>query len=123
MPKSINQKLREASTQNLWDAIEAGGVPKRRTESHSGPVFPADFLMGVRQCLEAGMTSDQITSFLLMISGLYDALQLFDGEELMERSMCIIEVMKGDMEWNEGQIAFKERVKLVHRKRRKKVRL
>ena len=58
-------------------------------------VFPVVFLDGLRTALDAGLSCEQITANLILTASLYEALEQFDGEELIERVRQIAKVIKG----------------------------
>lgn len=76
-------------TDRLWKAMEA------QEEGNELVVFPALFLGGLRTALDAGLSCEQIVSFLILSSGLYAAIDRFDGQELVNRAAEIAHVIKG----------------------------
>jgi len=82
-------KLR-GSTKRLWEGLEW----LERCED--GPTFPKEYLNGLRMALEAGLSCEQIVSFLVLASGIYECGAAFDEGELLHRSQYIISVMKRD---------------------------
>ena len=100
------------ATKQLWQAIEAAGELPAET-CKGGPVFPDEFLIGMRAAVEAGVTCEQIVAHLTLITGLHKLLGAMDGEEMVLRSVEIVRVMRGDLEYLETLTRDKARLKAL----------
>lgn len=110
------QRIDKQRTRLLREAIESEYIIESSPESVTGPQFPRVFLEALRESLIVGWSCDQLTSFLILITGLHETIASFDGEELVERSNYILQTMKGDLEslqrqreWLEGMIQKKKK--------------
>lgn len=67
----------------------------REVVDHERSILPECFLVGLRSALDAGLSCEQIASFIILATGLYEAMDNFDGDELILRSKRVVEVIKG----------------------------
>ena len=82
--------------------------------------FPPEVLKALRFALEAGLTGEQVVSFLMLAASLKGVQEELGGEELIERTCYITTVIKGDMENTAKAVAWMERVQKREEERRGK---
>ena len=102
------QKRVVSATKKLWEAIEAQGADSDGASS-AGMIMPPTFLRGLRKALTAGLTCEQLVSFLWILTGIYEIEHDYDGDELIERTAYVVGVMQGDMDYLNGQKEIGER--------------
>lgn len=108
----MDKRRHKTATEWMWDAIEADEANPRPVEDGRCP-FPLKFLSALRVALEGGMSAEQITAFIILIAGLYESLDVMEGEDLVERCREIAHAIKADVWHQERQAALKRRVKEV----------
>ena len=82
--------------------------------------LPSEFLCGLRGALEAGLSCEEITAFLVLLTGIYEAGERMTGSELVERAVHLACMMKGDICFCTREREQKQRNKaLLARKRRR----
>lgn len=83
-------KGKRTMTEKLLDAVEL-------SEETKCPHFPAEFLLGLRGALEAGLTGEEVVALLILFSGIYEASARMDGEELIDRVRRLSIIIKSDI--------------------------
>ena len=83
-------KRKRTMTEMLLDAVE-------QVEETKCPHFPAEFLLGLRGVLEAGLTGEEIVALLILFGGIYEASSRMNGEELIDRAKRLSIIIKSDM--------------------------
>ncbi len=86
------------STKELWECCE----DTSRERSH----LPLPLLDGLRATLQAGMSCEEIAGMLVVTAGMYEAMDVFEPEELVGRCHEIVRVIKGlrDVEHSAKQL-------------------
>lgn len=85
----VKQKKR-SSTQWMLEVLA-------RTEKGECLNLPPEFLCGLRGCLEAGLSCEEIIAVLVLFTGVYEAGEKMSGPELVERAKHLASTMKGDI--------------------------
>ena len=114
-------KRKKSTTEQMIEAVSG-----TRQDTH--PNLPAVFLCGLRGALDAGLSCEQITAFLVLFTGIYEAADRMPGEVLIERSRFLVDAMRGDiadvndqgrqLERNRKYQEERERQRLAKRKMR-----
>ena len=76
-----------SNTELLWRSLDDNDEQR--------PTMPKSFIYGLRACLEAGMSCEQITAMLLVVGGVYEITFELAGDELVRRTAEVLRVMKG----------------------------
>jgi len=84
--------LHEAD-KRLWQAIEEELQDKSSGKERSLIVFPRKFLLSVQAALQVGMTTDQISAMILLVTGLEEMKSSFESTSLLERVSTIVRTM------------------------------
>lgn len=94
-------------------------VEKSKDKEEGELDLPPSFIVGLRGCLEAGLSCEEITALLVLFSGVYEASVHTNGEVLVERAVHLANIMSGDIEEvNEKKLtAKKNREARLKRKR------
>ena len=79
-------------TAELWEFLRKNNPDEDR------PKLSKDFVYALRTAVEVGMTSEQITSIVMVAARVYEMMDLIDGRELVGRTYEMTEVMRGDVE-------------------------
>lgn len=85
------KRRKPTSTQRLLVAVEECNECACKN-------FPPEFLIGLRGVLDAGITCEQITAFLVLVTGWYRACEKMSGEELIQRAFALGRVIEGDID-------------------------
>jgi hypothetical protein len=88
---------RVTKTSLLSQAVDEGLHNRDRS------TMPLPFLLGIRQALDAGLSCEQITSVVILMTGLYEALDVFEGEDLVRRASVIASTIRGQREIQDAQ--------------------
>ena len=96
------QKTVKSATKRLWEAAEAEGTILEGV-SKPGMLMPPSFLMGLRKALKAGLTCEELVSFMLILTGIHEMEHNYNSGELLERTAHIVDIMKGDIDYMKRQ--------------------
>ena len=109
----MGKKRHETSTQKLLRAVE-------ECDSCLCKNFPPEFLIGLRGVIDAGISCEQITAFLVLASGWYKTCDRMGGPELVERARMLSDVMSGDVD---EEIVIRKRIEAGKQRRAEKERM
>ena len=104
--------LKLTCTKLMRDALEAAN-PDPPPPTAKAQTWPPGFMRALRGALDAGMSCEQITAFLVIATGLHEVMGGFDGEELVERCRRVMKLVEGDKDRLEREADEQERYRMV----------
>jgi len=99
------------TTRKLREALEAqDAYAYRRGDECLATVFPEKFVEAVRYALNVGMSCEHLVAFIRLAAGLYDCLDVMDGEQMISRSNEIVQAIQGDVNYQSRMENFRRRL-------------
>lgn len=107
-----HRPLKLTCTKVLRDALGAAEADPP-VPTAKAPTWPPGFMAALRGAMDAGMSCEQITAHLVIATGLYEAMDRFDGGELVERCQRVMKVIGVDKDRLEREAGDQERFRRV----------
>jgi len=96
-------------TRKLREAVEACGE-QLPSQCKQGNVFPEEFLCGIRNALEAGLSCDEMVGVLLLLTRLHEVLDEFGSTEFLSRVSNIVAIIQEDIDYLDRMRDLRRRV-------------
>lgn len=108
-------KLKPTATKQLWMAVEACGAETCIGDRTSAS-FPPEFLQGLRELMESGLTCEELCAFMMLVTRLHETMDRFGGEELLRRCAHLTNLIRADLVDLAAAEAWMERVRQARRR-------